>query len=329
MKRVTALDVARAAGVSKTTVSFVINETPGHAISDETRQRVLAAVVQLGYVPNPVAQALRRGHNDLVLFVLPDLPLASVLARAVDAMATGLAERGLSLLVRRPLPGQSLSELWRGLSPAAVVTVGAMEDACETEIRSAGIVVTAVLLGSPADLTSAVVISQEHIGQIQVEHLAARGCRRVAYAAPSEPRLLAVAEPRIAGARRACADLGLPELDVQYTELHTGKLMQAVDGWSRADGPRTGVAAYNDEFGSAVLAALARLGRRAPDDLAVIGCDDETMSAFSSPPMTTIDQQPELAGARLAAITADELRSRGESVVTECIVLTLVPRQTT
>src|ERR1700754_4834591 len=74
-RRVTAADVARVAGVSRATVGFVLNRTPGQTISASTRERVLEASVRLGYRPNSAAQALASGRSRVILFVLPDWPI--------------------------------------------------------------------------------------------------------------------------------------------------------------------------------------------------------------------------------------------------------------
>ena len=79
-RAVTATDVAREAGVSQATVSYVINDDPNQKISSETRGRVLAAVARLGYTPSAAARALRKGSSDLVLLALPDVPMCPAVA---------------------------------------------------------------------------------------------------------------------------------------------------------------------------------------------------------------------------------------------------------
>jgi DNA-binding LacI/PurR family transcriptional regulator len=73
-KRVTSADVARAAGVSRTTVSFVLNGRPGWSIPDETRNRVLDAARELRYRPRAAARALAAGRSDIVLLSCPPPP---------------------------------------------------------------------------------------------------------------------------------------------------------------------------------------------------------------------------------------------------------------
>src|SRR3954447_11730402 len=85
-RRVTATDVAREAGVSQATVSYVLNDTPGQTIPEQTRQRVRAAMDRLAYTPHAAARALRRGHSDTVLFVLPDWPLGASLVAVIEGL---------------------------------------------------------------------------------------------------------------------------------------------------------------------------------------------------------------------------------------------------
>jgi DNA-binding LacI/PurR family transcriptional regulator len=74
-RRVTSADVARVAGVSRATVSYVLNDTPHQTISAATRTRVFEAASSLGYAPSAAARALRTGRSDVVLCLLPDWPI--------------------------------------------------------------------------------------------------------------------------------------------------------------------------------------------------------------------------------------------------------------
>src|SRR5919112_5700888 len=100
-RRVTATDVAREAGVSQATVSYVLNDTPGQSIPEATRQRVREAVDRLGYTPHAAARALRMGRSDTVLFVLPSWPIGSALSTLIEGLSDGLEAHGLFLLTRR------------------------------------------------------------------------------------------------------------------------------------------------------------------------------------------------------------------------------------
>ena len=99
MRPVTSADVAREAGVSRATVSHVLNDVGRGRVSDATRARVLAAADRLGYVPNAAAAALRAGRTSLVLVGLPAWPLGPPVAAAISSLVGELARRGYTPLV--------------------------------------------------------------------------------------------------------------------------------------------------------------------------------------------------------------------------------------
>src|SRR5690625_354370 len=88
VKRVTAADVARALGLSRATVGFVLNNTPGQTIPEQTRRRVLAEAERLGYRPHTAARALASGRSHIVLVVLPDWPIDYSLRRHLEEAPT-------------------------------------------------------------------------------------------------------------------------------------------------------------------------------------------------------------------------------------------------
>lgn len=304
MSRVTSADVARASGVSRTTVSYVLNDTPGASISEETRRRVLETAADLGYTPSAAARTLRSGRSDVVLCVLPDWTVGPVIDTLLDHLTTLFADHGLALLVFHDRGSSPLTELWRAVTPRAVLALGPLTEADAAAMRTARIpVVGSALDEDPHPETFAV--PQHGIAELQVEHLAARGHRVLAYAAPSDARLEAFVDRRLAGARGACARLGLPDPRVRTVDLEVGSAADAVRAW-RADGV-TAVVAYNDEVAFAVLAGMHAEGLAAPADLAVIGVDDIPLARLAAPALTSvwqaIDAQAEhLASSVLAAL---------------------------
>src|SRR3954453_20340343 len=95
-RRPTAADVARHAGFSRATVSYVLNNTPHHAIPERTRHRVLAAASEPAYTPSPAARALANGRSDVVLLLLPDWPIEPAVGLLLEGLSAALAERGLT-----------------------------------------------------------------------------------------------------------------------------------------------------------------------------------------------------------------------------------------
>src|SRR5690242_1058944 len=97
--RVTSADVARLAGVSRATVSYVLNDRPGQSISTDTRSRVLDAAARLGYAPSAAARALRSGRSEVVLCLLPDWPIGPEVGALLGNLSTEMARAGLTFVV--------------------------------------------------------------------------------------------------------------------------------------------------------------------------------------------------------------------------------------
>ena len=117
VKRVTAADVARSLGLSRATVGFVLNDTPGQTIPEATRERVLAEAKRLGYRANTAARALASGRSRIILLVLPDWPLDYSMRTHLDEASLALDEAGYSLVTTTPHPGGQAQPLWETLRP--------------------------------------------------------------------------------------------------------------------------------------------------------------------------------------------------------------------
>ena len=284
-QRVTSADVARVAVVSRTTVSYILNNTGNQAISGATRERVLRAAAELNYVPHASARILRRGRSDIVIFLMPNWPIGPTIARLMDRLGRRLDDHGLTMVSRTHLDERSLLGLWQAITPAAVVRMGSLGAALDAELRRAGASVLVEVDDHDAGL-GAVSLPDVRGGRMQAEHLAATGHRRLGYALPDEPALRVFWESRLDGVRLACTDLGLDLPVAAETSFDPDVTTAALRTWQEAG--VTGVCAYNDEVAMCILSAARRGGYRLPDDLAVIGFDDIPTAALAAPPLTTI-----------------------------------------
>ncbi|GAA3829125.1 LacI family DNA-binding transcriptional regulator [Streptomyces phyllanthi] len=309
-RRVTSGDVAREAGVSRATVSYVLNDTPHQKIPEATRRRVWDAAARLGYAPSAAARALRTGRSDIVLGLLPDWPIEHVLGRLIQQLTNAFAEHELTFLVHSSAhPARPLREIWKTVTPAAVL---ALQDFPESEadaMRAAGIEVVMAMHGSAQGKARPPLVSEEPIGAAQARHLA-DAHRRLGYAYPDLTRLGVLARPRLEGVRKVCDELGLPEPDVRTIPLDPDRAVEAVKAWLAADPPVTGICAFNDDVAMAVLVALQSLGLRAPHDLAVIGVDDIPGAALARPPLTTVVRDTDAVARGLARRIIDALEHR-------------------
>jgi DNA-binding LacI/PurR family transcriptional regulator len=274
----------------------VLNDTPHQVIPEGTRQRVLAAAAELGYTPSAAGRALRSGHSDVVLLLLPDWPIGPSVGVLLESLSSALAQQGLTFVAHPRSAGRPVSEVWKAITPAAVITFEELDDVETRKLEGAGVELAVALFGGHRG-PRAMDIPEQRSGRLQAEHLAASGHRRLGYAWPDDPRVLTFAQPRLDGVRQACADLGLAQPHVVTVPFTRDGIDDAVQAWRDAAPAVTGICAYNDELALALLAGIRRAGLEVPRDLAVIGVDDIPAAALALPALTTIRADtPALAG---------------------------------
>ena len=317
-KRVTSADVARAAGVSRTTVSFVLNGKPGWSIPDETRNRVLDAARQLDYRPRASARALAAGRSDIVLLAIPDLPIGTGISRFIEELAAALAGHGLTLVTHLGgAHGRALPDVCATLEASAVTALGSFsEEMAEALHRAGAQVVLPVQDAAPA---------MAEIGRIQAAHLIGRGHHRLGYALPAEPALAPMAAQRLAGAALACAAAGLEPPVAEKAGLDGVSGQLAVASWRTRS--VTGVCAFNDEVAMAVLAGVRAQGLTVPADLAVVGADDIPVARLAAPPLTTVAFDLHEAGRHRAEAIVAGLEQREAHPEMPAVVPQLIQRE--
>jgi len=152
-------------------------------------------------------------------------------------------------------------------------------------------------------------VSEQPIGALQARHLAASH-HRLGYAYPDLPGLDVLAQPRLDGVRKVCAELGLPDPDVRTVPLDGRGAVEAVKAWLAAEPSVTGICAFNDNVALAVLAGLGHLGLRAPQDLAVVGVDDIPTASLAQPPLTTVFRGTDTIARNMARRVVDMLAGK-------------------
>ncbi|GAA1717253.1 PmoA family protein [Isoptericola hypogeus] len=282
---VTIADVATAAGVSRATVSRVMN---GRSTVDPTiAARVQEAAIELNYRPSTVARSLSLGRTTTVALVVPDLgnPVFQQILRGVTAAAAGDGYRVLVadaaedpseeaaiarearmrcdalILVSPRMPGAALDALLPDVTPSVVIN---------REVDHRG---TPSLVVDYADATVRV-----------VEHLVGLGHRRLAYlAGPRAAATDAARRTGLATARERLADLEVVEIAVG-ADLASGHAAAREVLASRA----TAVVAFNDLVAFGLLAALNEAGVAVPGDISVAGFDDIDLARYATPALTTV-----------------------------------------
>jgi DNA-binding LacI/PurR family transcriptional regulator len=239
----TSTDVARLSNVSRTTVSYILNDVPGKHISAATRDRVLAAAEQLGYTPHAAARALRSGRNQLVLALVPDWDMGPTFAAGMEALNRLLADRGYILVIHSHSDTvRPLTALWSEVRPAIVMVFGTLKDQHSKALRAAGITYT--------DARMYEYLSG--ISRLQAEHLWNIGHRRLGYLQPAHFVPREIVGFRRTGAQQFCEEYGLTPLRESKLEYALEAVQDLEKSWFSGAEPVTGVIAHTDELAAFV-----------------------------------------------------------------------------
>ena len=304
-------DVARLAGVSHQTVSRVLNDSPN--VRPQTRDRVLAAIGELGYRPNRLARALAtRGFRSVGVLT------TDTLAHGPASTLLGIerATRGRGWAVTVASPATTTGEATRAAIEHLLdqgcggLLVIAPHDAAVKALPAVGDGVPVVWVAGPEHAGLPVVRVDQAAGAVlATRHLLDAGHRTVHHLAG--PDAWDEARERRAGWAGVLRQAGAPVPPPLVGDWSAGSGYAA--GRTLAGDPGvTAVFAGNDEMAIGVLRALAEAGRRVPDDVAVVGFDDLPVSSQTIPPLTTVRQDFDDLGRRAVDRLAGLLGPAGE-----------------
>lgn len=285
----TSADVARRAGVSRATVSYVLNNASAVRISEPTRRRVREAAEELGYVPHAAARSLRAGHTRMVLLATAYVSLGPSYGRFINELQWALRRLDYTVVQYGSvgLEGDAAAREWAELRPVAVVSPGeiALTPHGVGVLRRSG--AKAVITLGPRHVEGAhsLVVDQHEVGVRAAEHLLERGHRRIAVIMPEEPGLDVFSGPRLAGAREAAARAGASVLPcpLAYDERAAAQLAAR---WRELG--VDAVYAYNDEYAMLLMRSLQDAGIGIPDETAVIGAGDLLLGRLLRPRLSTV-----------------------------------------
>ncbi len=293
-KRPTSADVARLAGVSRTTVSFVLNDHPAAQISAATRARVLAAAKALGYAPNASARTLAVGASLVLGLVLRQRPeqvaVDALLPETLRGLTDAAREGGYRVMVEPLPPGDhSYTTLLRAHHVDGLVVSGPRaDDRALVELQADGFPL--VLQGSlPGVAIPSVDVDNVSGAQRAVEHLIAVGHRRIA-CITNAPLAYTAAAERLAGYRAAleAAGIAYDEQLVTYADFDAASGHAAMGRLLRRGAVFSAVFAASDVVALGVIGAARAHRLRVPEELAIVGFDDIPLAAHFDPPLTTV-----------------------------------------
>ena len=298
-RKITSKQVAERAGVSQTTVSFVLNDVENSNISRETRQRVLNAVNELGYVPDVMARALARGRSNNIALVLGKPHRQVFIDEYIPTVLTGLTgvtqQHGFRVLVHLiddMTNPNAFTSLIRGKEVAGMIinlnaTMADDVDQLLPYVREHFPVVT--LEEFHPDIYS-VMVDKINGTRTIVEHLIKLGHRRIACITYAPLDQVHPAN-RLDMYRTVLKEAGIPydESLVRFggydpeTGYEAMKSLLATEHF-------TALYAMNDVMAFGAMTAVYEAGLRVPEDIAVVGFDDIRLARYTTPPLTTMHE---------------------------------------
>jgi len=306
-RSVTSTDVAKAAGVSRTTVSMILNNSASGNFPEETRARVIETAATLGYTPNSAARMLVRGDTETIGFVISD-PTLLVIDAFVPRYMLGISEyantvgyRVLLEAVTDPDRTTAYLDLVRSkrIDGLVVLNPKVDDDALRKLIRGGFPV---VLLGSAGEADEYVVACRNGSPMRElVARLVELGHSRIGHVTLSPPGTSG-ADHRLSAYRRALGEAGLafdPKL-VCVGAYSAESGYRAMSELLDRNTDLTAVLVANDTLALGAMAAVRERGLRIPDDLSMSGFDDLQFAPFADPPLTSVRNDAVKQG-RLAA----------------------------
>jgi DNA-binding LacI/PurR family transcriptional regulator len=285
-------DIARATGLSQSTVSRVLNRTPTVVpIAEETRERVLATAKQLGYRPNPLARGLRGASTMLLGLIVRDIT-DPFFAGAIEAVTVEASRRGYNVVLGHAhARADEALALWGVLEARhcdAILVLGDMRDQPRLleDLAGARPPVIALWQGSrPADVASVSVDNGAGIRAV-LGHLTGLGHRRIAFIGG---RQLGDIKEREEAFTEYVTPFGpVPEGYIQYGPNEPEEGVAALQRLLELSDPPTAVVASTDVLAIGALHGAHERGLRVPDELSITGFDDIPLAAFSVPSLTTV-----------------------------------------
>lgn len=294
--RATSQDVAQKAGVSRTTVSFVLNDLPGVKISAETRQRVLDAARQLDYYPTAAARSLASGKTQRIGLVLGKgkdrLAADAFLPTFLQGITAAAHQRGYLLLLQLAediSSPQAYAHLIREQQVDGLILSGPRtDDPLLAQLAQERFPL--ILHGRLAEYDFLHVDVDNQVGAYQAtQYLIGLGHRRIGFVS-NAPLCYLGAKARLAGYESALEEHNLPfEQDLLRTAAflpRTGRAAMA--DLLRLPRPPTAILAASDVVALGAMRAIHQAGLEIPDDISVVGFDDILLAAEACPPLTTV-----------------------------------------
>ncbi len=294
-KRVpTMSDVAKLAGVSQPTVSYVINNTPNVTILEETKIRVRDAIIKLGYRRNAMAQSLRSQRSDTIGFITDEIAITPHAGRIIEGAQDAAWKNGKILLLvntkRQPDLERTATEMLLERQVEGIIYATMYHHAVELPVALRDVPTVLVDCFVEDHSLPSVVPDELEGGYSATRALIQKGHRRIGFINNSDP--IPATLGRLEGYKKA-----LREAKIRFDKhLVVADLSEPTGGYRgvghlmKLANPPTALFCFNDRVAMGAYEALRTLNLRVPDDVAVIGFDNqEIIAAHSYPPLSTME----------------------------------------
>ncbi|MCU1437351.1 MAG: LacI family transcriptional regulator [Naasia sp.] len=312
--------VAALAGVSRSTVSRVVNKSPH--VTDEAAEAVRRAIDTLGYVPNRAARSLASRKTHVIALVVPE-STAKVFAdpffaSVVQGVALHLSDTEYTLnmvIASEASPDKTRRYLIGGNVDGALVVSHHTGDHSYAHI---GQTLPVVFGGRPLmeDESASYFVDVDNVAgaETATQYLLETGCRNLAIVAGRQDMPAGV--DRLAGWRSAVRRAGLDDSLVESGDFSPRHGADAMRRLLHRGQPIDGVFCSNDQMAAGAMGVLRERGLRVPDDVSVVGFDGDYFSETANPPLTTIAQPATGLGRRMAEVVVDLIEGRDVERVT-------------
>ena len=310
VKMATLKDVAKLADVDVSTVSRALNNTS--YVHPETKARILAAVKELSYTPNVLAQGLRQGKRHTIGVVVPRLHM-TVFAATTQGIEEEARKRGYATLICNTeddakIERESLNRLRNGFVDGIIITGTGRNSRIIRDIKTSGLAVTQVIR-KQIDNISSVTVDYKACGYEAVKNLSEKGCSEIGLINGSMK--LSPYKERYDGYQRALKEMGLSETcAVSEASVHSIEYGYQCAMELLAQNPNLdAIMAATDIQGIGAMRALKESEIRVPDEVRLISLTGDVISGMLETSMTSLEMPAHEMGVKAAAMTIEEIEA--------------------
>ncbi len=330
-RRATLRDVAEKAGVTTATVSYILNEKK--SFPDETRQRVMSAIAELGYIPNLSARTLTQRSSKLIGIVVPQTEGSRLMfqnnfyAEILGSIEFHARQNGYHIIISATDANESYLRLARERNLDGIIVIGMYPDEFYRQMKESHIPIVLVDSYCNDHYYHNIRIDDAYGSYLATRYVLSKGHRNIAFFS-GQLKENGVMKKRLAGYRDALSEYGIP-FDRRY--VFEGKIDYAsgIDAAERllsSRVPATAVVAAADILAIGAMKGFYERGVRVPEDISVMGFDDLEISQYLAPGLSTIRQEISQKGEKAVELLINNIKEPNLTKQEQILPVKLVER---